>query len=231
MKKKISVIIPALNEAAVIGRTLQQFSGISFDTVPHEIIVVDGDSNGSTLRAVTNPAVITDTAPKGRALQMNHGASLASGEIFLFLHADALLPPDALQKIIQALSGTTAEWGAFDLGIASGRPAYRLIEAAVRFRTAITRIPYGDQAVFLARDLFDRAGGYPQIPIMEDVALMRRVRKLGAAGCRIPDKVSTSPRRWETEGIVYCTLRNWFLLTCYLLGARPEVLAKYYKAK
>lgn len=231
MNKKISVIIPVLNEAAVIGRTLQQFSGISSDTIPHEIIVVDGDNKGNTIRAIKNPNIITGTTYRGRSTQMNHGASLASGTILLFLHADTLLPPNSLQKITNTLSGTPAEWGAFDLGIASTRSVYRLIEAAVRLRTAITRLPYGDQAVFLTRDLFDRAGEYPQIPIMEDVALMRRVRKLGAVGCRIPEKVSTSPRRWETEGIVYCTLRNWFLLACYLLGASPEALVKYYRSK
>lgn len=231
MKKKISVIIPALNERAVIGHTLKQFSNIPIDTVLHEIIVVDGDRNGSTIKAVTNPAVITATAPKGRALQMNHGAGLASGEILLFLHADTLLPPGGLRRITDALSGSSAEWGAFDLEIASGRLVFRFIEAVVRIRTAITRIPYGDQAVFLTKDLFSRAGGYPKIPIMEDVALIRRVKKLGATGCRVPEKVYTSPRRWETEGVVYCTLRNWLLLICYLLGARPETLAKYYRSK
>jgi len=231
VKNKISVIIPVLNEAAVIDRTLLQFSGISPGTVPHEIIVVDGDARGSTLRAITTPDVVTTVAPKGRASQMNHGADLSSGEILLFLHADTLLPPDALPKIAAALARNAADWGAFDLGIASNRAPYRLIETAVRIRTALTRMPYGDQAVFLTRDLFDRAGGFPRIPIMEDVALMRRVRKLGAAGCRIPERVSTSPRRWEAEGIIYCTLRNWLLLTCFLLGARPETLAKYYRLK
>jgi hypothetical protein len=162
---------------------------------------------------------------------MNQGAGLASGNILLFLHADTLLPPGVLPEIAATLSKAGAEWGAFDLGIASNRAPYRLIEAAVRVRTAITGIPYGDQAVFLTRDLFHRTGGYPPIPIMEDVALIRRVKKTGGVGCRIPKKVSTSPRRWETEGIVRCTLRNWFLITCFFLGARPETLVKYYRSK
>jgi rSAM/selenodomain-associated transferase 2 len=231
VEKTISVIIPVLNESAVIDRTLRQFSGIPPECAPHEIIVVDGDSSGSTLKTITTRDIITAVAPKGRAVQMNQGAELASGEVLLFLHADTLLPPGALPEIAAALSTPSAEWGAFDLGIASNRASYRLIEAAVRIRTAITRIPYGDQAIFLTRDLFHRTGGYPPIPIMEDVALMRRVKKTGAVGCRIPEKVSTSPRRWETEGIIRGTLRNWFLITCFFLGARPETLVKYYQPK
>jgi rSAM/selenodomain-associated transferase 2 len=226
VENTVSVIIPVFNEAAVIGRTLGQFSDM-----PHEIILVDGDTSGSTLKAVTTPNVITAVAPKGRGAQMNHGAELATGDVLLFLHAATLLPPGALPIVTATLAGTSAQWGAFDLGIASNRAPYRLIEAAVRIRTAITRIPYGDQAIFLTRDLFHRTGGYPQIPIMEDVALMRRIKKIGAAGCRIPEKVSTSPRRWETEGIIQCTLRNWLLVTCYFLGARPGTLAKYYRSK
>lgn len=231
MKKKISVIIPVLNETAVIARTLAQFQNSANGEDAPETIVVDGDAAGTTLKAIKDPGVITAVSPKGRALQMNHGAGLASGDILLFLHADTLLPPEALSKIPAALSGARAEWGAFDLGIASSRRPYRIIEASVRIRTALTRTPYGDQAVFLTRGLFERAGGFPPIPIMEDVALMRRIGKLGATGCRIPEKVATSPRRWQAEGILHCTLRNWLLVTCFFLGARPEALAKYYRSK
>jgi len=231
VKETVSIIIPVLNEAETIGRTISQFQNAAPKDAGAEIIVVDGDMAGSTLRAVKDPGVITAVSPRGRASQMNHGAGLASGDILLFLHADTLLPAGAPSKIAAALSGARAEWGAFDLGIASSRLAYRIIEASVRIRTAVTRIPYGDQAIFLTRDLFHRAGGFPPIPIMEDVALMRRIRKLGAAGCRIPEKVATSPRRWQREGILYCTLRNWLLVTCFFLGARPETLAKYYRSK
>ena len=231
VKKKISIIIPVFGEAERIEGALRQFSHISPHTDPHEIIVVDGDTRGGTIRAITRPDIITAIGPRGRAWQMNHGASLASGEVLLFLHADTLLPADALPKITAALSGRAIAWGAFELGIASTRPVYRLIEATVRIRTRFTRIPYGDQAIFLTRQLFHQAGGYPRIPIMEDIALARRIRKQSAEIFILPEKVSTSPRRWEAEGIAYCTLRNWLLVTCYFLGARPETLAKYYRSK
>ncbi len=231
VKKKISIIIPVFGEAEGIEGTLRQFSHISQATDPHEIIVVDGDSRGDTIRTITHPDIITAVGPRGRAWQMNHGASLASGEVLLFLHADTLLPVEALAKITEALAGRAFAWGAFELGIASSRPAYRLIEGAVRIRTRLTRIPYGDQAIFLTKQLLHQAGGYPRIPIMEDVALVRRIKKQGAEMFILPEKVSTSPRRWESEGIIYCTLRNWILVTCYFLGARPETLAKYYRSK
>ena len=228
MKNRISVIIPVYHEAQGINRTLLQFSRISRNTA-HEIIVVDGDREGGTIRSISDPFVKTTVAPKGRAVQMNHGAMAASGDILLFLHADTILPANALALIQSTLFATATAYGAFELGIASDKPVYRLIEATVRIRTRVTGIPYGDQAVFLTKDVFDRAGGYPEIPIMEDVALMRRLKKRKAGICIIPEKVYTSPRRWESEGIVRCTLRNWLLATCFLLGASPEKLAKYYK--
>jgi rSAM/selenodomain-associated transferase 2 len=228
VKKKISIIIPVFNEAEGIDRTLRQFSHVTPDASPHEIIVVDGDAGGGTIRAISTPGIITTVGPRGRAWQMNHGASLASGEVLLFLHADTLLPVNALPKIAAALSGRIDAWGAFALGIASTRPVYRLIEAAVGIRTRLTRIPYGDQAIYMTKRLFHSVGGYPPIPIMEDVALVSRIKDQAAEMFLIPDKVSTSPRRWEEEGIVYCTLRNWLLVTCYFLGARPESLAKHY---
>jgi rSAM/selenodomain-associated transferase 2 len=231
MNDTTSIIIPVFGEADHINRTLDQFSGLSPDSAPHEIIVVDGDSRGDTIRVVANPEIATAIAPPGRASQMNHGATLATGDILLFLHADTFLPPKALPLIADAMAGKFCAWGAFELGIASIRPAYRLIESLVRIRTRLTRIPYGDQAIFITRGLFDHVGGYPSVPIMEDVALGRRIKNTGTTLSIIPEKVSTSARRWETEGIVYCTLRNWLLATCYYLGGRPETLAKFYTAK
>lgn len=231
VKKTISIIIPVLNEADTIHQTLRQFRRPCPGTTPHEIIVVDGDGNGSTIESIEPAGVITALSPPGRALQMNRGAAMAEGEILLFLHADTLLPEDALDKICAAMGNAPSAWGTFDLGIASHRRRFRLVEALVRIRTRITRIPYGDQALFLTRDLFDRVGGFPQIPIMEDVALARKLHTQKAALHIIPEKVRTSPRRWETEGIFYCTLRNWLLLTAYRFGVRPETLAKYYKPK
>lgn len=226
--KRISVIIPVLNEAGAINRTLAQFPAISPFSV-FEIIVVDGDKSGSTINAVTHPGVKTAVAPKGRATQMNQGVSMASGKNLLFLHSDTFLPDKALEKIDALLSSSRAAYGAFKLGINSCKPAYRFIEWMVGIRTRITKIPYGDQAIFLTADLFKQVNGYPEIPIMEDVALMRRLKNQMADFCMIPEKVSTSPRRWEKEGLTYCTLRNWLMTISFLLGADPKILAKYYR--
>jgi hypothetical protein len=119
--------------------------------------------------------------------------------------------------------------GAFDLGIRSGKPSYRLIEKMVYFRTRLTKIPYGDQAIFIYRDVFSTIGGYKEIPIMEDIELMRRVKGMGYRIGIIPHPVQTSPRRWEKEGVAFCTLRNWTLATLFLLGVSPVKLARYYR--
>ena len=226
--KRTSVIIPVLNEASTINLTLAQFSSISHGSA-FEIIVVDGDRSGSTINVIAHPDVKTAIAPKGRAVQMNHGVTMALGKNLLFLHSDTFLPDNALDKIDTLLSSSSVACGAFELGIRSCRPVYRFIERMVGFRTRITGIPYGDQAIFLTMDLFKQVRGYPEIPIMEDIALMRRLKKQKAGFCIIPEKVKTSPRRWETEGLVYCTVRNWLIVTSYLLGASPKILSKYYR--
>ncbi len=226
--KRISVIIPVLDEASIINQTLGQFSNISPSTAL-EIIVVDGDSSGSTINTIKWPGVKTAIAPKGRAVQMNHGVTMASGENLLFLHADTLLPDNALEDINALLSSSSFAYGAFKLGIRSCRPVYRFIEKTVEFRTRVTKIPYGDQAIFLTMDLFREVNGYPEISIMEDIALMRRLKKQKAGFHIIPEKVSTSPRRWETEGLVYCTIRNWLMAIGFFSGISPKILAKYYR--
>jgi rSAM/selenodomain-associated transferase 2 len=231
VQKTISIVIPVLHEVAPLRQTLGQFARLSPDESPHEIIVVDGDRNGSTIGSINMAGIVTATSPPGRAIQMNRGAALASGEILLFLHADTLLPAGGLSEISAATGDTPTAWGAFDLGIDSNRPIFRLIEAAIRLRTRITRIPYGDQALFLTRPLFESVGGFPEIPIMEDVELARKLHRLKAVMRILPEKVRTSPRRWETEGLAYCTLRNWLLITALYLGVSPDTLSKYYRSQ
>lgn len=226
---RISIIIPVLNEASVINRTLAQFVDMPGTNTP-EIIVVDGEENAGTINAIKNKSVKAVLTSKGRGLQMNRGAEIASGDILLFLHADTILPSNALKKIQSALDEAPGSYGAFGLGIDGVKPAYRLIEGMVGIRTRITGIPYGDQAIFLKKALFDSVGGYPEIPIMEDVALTQRLKRRNTRIILISDKVRTSARRWETEGILYCTIRNWLLVTCFLCGANPKVLAKYYRS-
>lgn len=160
---------------------------------------------------------------------MNRGASLASGDILLFLHADTLLPPDALAMVRSCMNTAIDGAGAFALGIRTDRWIFRITERYVALRTRFTGIPYGDQAIFMRREYFERIGGYRDIPLMEDVEIMRRIKKRGDRVCIIPKKVRTSPRRWEQEGILFCTLRNLVIQFLYYLGVSPERLARFYQ--
>jgi rSAM/selenodomain-associated transferase 2 len=173
--------------------------------------------------------VKTALSEKSRARQMNCGAALASGEILLFLHADTLLPRDGLARTKAAMADGRYAAGAFDLGIRTERRIFRITEKYVALRTRLTRVPFGDQAIFVRKNYFDSIGGYKDIPLMEDVELMRRIRKRGDKIFIIPEQVMTSARRWEKEGVLYCTLRNWALQLSYALGVSPERLARWYK--
>ena len=195
-----------------------------------EFIVVDGSPDGGTIKAVTRQGVQYVKSPQGRANQMNAGAAMATGEILIFLHADASLPRQALELIDQIMTPHTMIGGAFDLRIDTERLILKIIARIASLRSRLTRIPYGDQAIFIRRDYFNQMGGYPGMPLMEDVALMRRIKGAGGRIGFIPEPVITSARRWEEEGILYTTLRNWLLLSAYTLGVAPDKLAKYYKA-
>ena len=189
----ISIILPVLSEARcindIIGHLREQDRSV-------EIIVIDGDPAGNTIAAISDRDVRTAVAPRGRGIQMNRGADLASGDILLFLHADTRLPSRAFSLLRAVLADTSIVGGAFDLGIDSRRWYFRITERYVAFRTRITRVPFGDQAIFLRRKYFTRIGGYAPIPIMEDVELMARIRRRGDRLCVIPEKIRTSARRW-----------------------------------
>lgn len=228
MKRGISIILPVWNEASIINDTIKSILSIPYDG-EIEVIVVDGSLSGETINAITEKSVKRLISDKGRSRQMNKGASDAAGEVLLFLHADTLLPEGALEKVSSATGEEDVVGGAFDLAIESRRPIFRLIEKAATFRSRITGIPYGDQAIFIRKDFFDSIGGFRDIPLMEDVDLMRRIRKTGRRIHIIPDRVRTSPRRWEKEGVLRCTLRNWIIITLYLLGVPPEKLARFYR--
>ncbi|NPU84526.1 MAG: glycosyltransferase family 2 protein [Syntrophaceae bacterium] len=223
----ISVIVPVFGEEAGIGERIRRIRAVEAGATP-EILIVDGAPEGNTLKALADPDVIGLTAPQGRAVQMNRGAAQASGEILLFLHADTDLPDRAFSMIRRAMADETAAAGAFDLSIRSPRMAFRVIERTASRRSRITRIPYGDQAIFLRRSYFQAIGGYREIPLMEDVDLMRRIKRRGDRVVFLEARVSTSARRWEREGILRCTLRNWTLIGLYLLGVSPGRLARFY---
>ncbi|MBU1397961.1 MAG: TIGR04283 family arsenosugar biosynthesis glycosyltransferase [Proteobacteria bacterium] len=223
----VSVIIPVLNEAHGINVCLEalfaQFSGEPFET-----IVVDGDAEGTTLRQIVHPKVIKFCAPPGRGKQMNAGAEVARGEILIFLHADTRLPSNALSRIREVMADRQYSAGAFTLHFDSKRPVFGLIAMAASWRYRLTRLPYGDQAFFMHREYFNEIGGFAEIPIMEDVEMMRRIRKRGGRVRILHDSVTTSPRRWEKNGILFSVIRTWALAFLFACGADPERLAKHY---
>ncbi|MEN6508281.1 MAG: TIGR04283 family arsenosugar biosynthesis glycosyltransferase [Smithella sp.] len=226
----ISVIIPVLNEGDRILDVMQSLDSAA-DSVPYEAIVVDGDPAGDTIARLPDTDILKLTAPKGRARQMNAGAARASGDILLFLHADTLLPSRALPKIVEALADSRFAGGAFDLGFQNRRLIFRLTGKCASLKHRLTRIPYGDQAIFIRRSYFAQMGGYPDIPLMEDVEMMKHVKRQGAHIVILPEAVATSSRKWEKDGIIYTILRNWALQVMYLFGVPAERLVKYYYKK
>jgi rSAM/selenodomain-associated transferase 2 len=228
MGAAFSIIIPVLNEEARIAETIDHIRSLA-DGKAAEIIIADGDPAGGTLRAIPDGACRKLLSEPGRGRQLNRGAGAASGEVLIFLHADTKLPPGALISIGETLRDRRLAGGAFDLAIDSPRRAFRLIERVASLRTRLTRVPYGDQAIFLRRDWFRSLGGYREIPIMEDVDLMRRLKRSGGRIAILPERVVTSARRWEQEGIFTTTLRNWSLVTLFLLGVDAGRLARWYR--
>ena len=225
---KFSIVIPVLNEADRISSLISNLRMQSSENF-YEIIVVDGDPQGTTVKVIHDSKVMSITADRGRARQMNAGAAIAGGEVLIFLHADTLLPPKALNKISGVLENEKYVGGAFSLGIDSDRLLLKYVAARASMRSRINRIPYGDQAIFIRKSYFDKIGGFKEIPLMEDVDLMRRIKKRGDIIYIFSDQVMTSPRRWEKEGIVYTTIRNQILVSLYFLGVGPEKLVKYYR--
>ena len=221
-------MIPVLHEGENINKLIESL--LKIDDIEHtEIIVVDGSPELDTIKMIRSEKVVSMGSKKGRAVQMNAGSRAARGGILLFLHADVIIPRDTLQSIRDVLADENLVGGAFELGIESKKFMMRLIERMANFRTGITGIPYGDQAIFIRKKIFHDVGSFREIPIMEDLELMERILKSGHKIKIIPRKVVSSPRRWEKEGPLYGTLRNWFLRLLYHLGVEPDKLVKYYK--
>lgn len=224
MGATFSVIVPVLGEAALINRLVDHVRTVGYGRNV-EIVVVDGHPAATTLAALDRPGVTALAAPTGRARQMNAGAARSTGEVLVFLHADCSLPARAFEAMERVLArGSRA--GAFDLGIRSGRFSLRLIARAASLRSRITRVPYGDQALFMERRVFEALGGYADIPILEDVDLMVRARRAGVRVGFAQGRCTASPRRWEAEGVWRRTFANWSIIARYLLGASPERLAR-----
>jgi rSAM/selenodomain-associated transferase 2 len=222
-----SIIIPVYHEVESINNQICHVHDIAGDRSV-EIIVVDGNPAGDTIHAIEDPGINTIISDPGRARQMNAGAAAAGGDILLFLHVDTRLPERALETIDAAFQSDDIVGGAFDLEIDSPHPWLKFVSYTARLRTRITRIPYGDQAIFFKRAVFHDLGGYADIPIMEDVDIMRRIREKGWNIALIPDRVKTSSRRYVKEGMLYTTLRNHYIRILYGFGVPPEKLVKLY---
>jgi rSAM/selenodomain-associated transferase 2 len=227
MNLQISIIIPVFNEFSIINKTIEHLNHLC-NLHSIEIIVVDGHKFQTTIKVIKDKDIKKIRSPRGRGIQMNSGAKVASGEILLFLHADTYLTDNAPELIIKTIQDQNAVAGAFDLGIRSHKEVFRLIEKMVHIRSRLIQLPYGDQGIFIRRKFFENLGGYNNMPLMEDVDLMRRIKKAGGKIVIVKQKVLTSPRRWEKEGVILCTLRNWTLILLFFLGIPAEKLSKFY---
>lgn len=219
----VSIVVPVLNEASAIGpflEALRQTTGPEAD-----IIVVDGGSGDGTQGVLDASGIRWTSAPRGRGSQMNAGAALARHEHLLFLHADTILPADALPAIIAALR--TRQWGRFDIELVGRHPGLAMVAALMNLRSRLTGIATGDQAMFMTRDAFTRAGGFPDIALMEDIAMSRALKRLGPPACLRP-KVRSSGRCWDKHGLVRTILAMWRLRLAYWRGADPDDLARRY---
>ena len=223
-----SIIVPVLNEAARIGKLVDHIRFLEGADC-REIIVVDGDPDGGTVNAIADASVVRIIAEQSRARQMNAGSTIAKGDVLIFLHADTELPREAIPKISESLTDCTVVGGAFDAGVDTTNLAVRFVTMITRIKHRINRVPFGDQAIFLRKDYFEKIGGFKDIPLMEDIEIMKRIKRRADRIRIIPLQVKTSPRRWKKEGLVFGVLRNFLLRALFNLGVSPQRLAKYYR--
>jgi rSAM/selenodomain-associated transferase 2 len=222
-----SIIIPVLHESAIINTLLDSLGKLERDEL-FEVIMVDGSLTQDTLRVITDKNIKTYACPPGRGRQMNEGAAHATGDILVFLHADTFLPSNALSVIRIALENQEYVGGAFTLHIQSQISFLKSIAVYTTLRSQITRAPYGDQVIFIRKPYFDTIGGYADIPLMEDVELMRRIKRKKGRIIILPDAVITSDRRWHQEGFFYTLLRDNIIIILYWCGIPAEKLARFY---
>lgn len=222
----LSIVVPALDEATGIGATLAALQEMRGRGV--EVVVVDGGSADGTGEVAAPLVDRVIRAERSRARQQNAGAAAAAGEVLLFLHADTRLPADADRAVLDGLARSGRGWGRFDVRLSGGHPALRVVERMIGWRSRATGIATGDQAIFVRRAWFRRAGGFPDIPLMEDVALSKALRRIGRPLC-LRERVVTSSRRWEERGILRTILLMWRLRLAYALGADPAAVAKRYR--
>jgi len=222
---RLSIIMPVLDEGEAIADALDALAELRGLGV--EVIVVDGGSRDATVQRARLRADRVLSAPRGRAIQMNAGAAKATGSVLLFLHADTRLPAEAERLVLDGLARATHDWGRFDVTIAGRHPMLKLIANMMNLRSRLTGIATGDQAIFVKREAFDAAGRFPEIPLMEDIALSKALKRKGRPLC-LRERAITSGRRWETHGVLRTILLMWRLRLAYFFGADPARLARQY---
>lgn len=223
-KPRLSIIIPVLNEASGIVQVLERLQ--EFRQQGAEVIVVDGGSSDGTAERASSLADCVTNSLRGRGLQMNAGATQATGDVLLFLHADTLLPLSALKLVNEAINNGAC-WGRFDVHIQGSISGLGMVAFMMNWRSRLTGIATGDQAIFVTREAFLRHGGFPAIPLMEDIVFSGWMRDESRPAC-LTEKVTTSGRRWEKHGLLRTILTMWWLRLRFFLGANPNDLAREY---
>lgn len=222
---EIAIVVPVLNEGAGIRRFLLGLQ--AWREAGHEVIVVDGGSTDATVAQCTGLCDRLLVAAAGRAVQMNAGAVASNARLLLFLHADTLLPATTAARLLPIARSTQPQWGRFDVRLDGTQAIFRVIEFMMNWRSRLSGIATGDQAIFVHRELFVRVGGYPAIRLMEDIALSRLLKRVCRPVClRLP--VTTSARRWQQHGVLRTILRMWWLRGAYFLGVSPGRLSHHY---
>ena len=222
---RLAIIIPVLNEADGVALHLAALQDARGRGV--EVVVVDGGSRDATVSLALPLADLIVTAPRGRAAQMNAGARATDADILLFLHADTRLPPDFEPLVLDGLATTGRMWGRFDVAIAGAHPFLPKIAALMNIRSRATGVATGDQAMFMTRAAFDHIGGFPDLPLMEDIEASRQLKHLSPPVC-LRARVSTSGRRWEQNGVWRTILKMWSLRLRWFFGADAQRLARDY---
>jgi rSAM/selenodomain-associated transferase 2 len=221
----LSIVIPTLDEERTVAALLGDLAMV---TVPHEVIVVDGGSADETVAVATSAGARVVRTGAARGTQLAAGARAAAAPTLCFLHADVRLPNDARMELARIAEGPTSGAFAFRFRIDARGWRYRLVEIAVRLRVQLFRLPYGDQGLIVSRAHYEAAGGYPDIPLMEDVALVDALRRVTTLRALRP-ALHISARRWEREGLLVRIVRNWRIMIAYRLGASPAKLAAQYR--
>jgi rSAM/selenodomain-associated transferase 2 len=222
---RLSIIMPVLDEGEAIGKTLDalaELRGLGVET-----IVVDGGSRDATVQRARMRVDRVVLGSRGRAVQMNEGAEKASGDVLLFLHADTQLPPEADHLVLDGLARTGLAWGRFDVTIEGRHPLLKVVAWLMNLRSRVTGIATGDQAMFVRKEAFASAGGFPPIALMEDVALSKSLKRVSKPLC-LRERAVTSGRRFEQNGVFRTILLMWQLRLAYYFGADPAELARRY---